>query len=67
MGRLYSEALDLPGVVGLSVATRPDCVANDVLDLIADISRNTYVWLELGLESMHDKTLQGKNMPQWIR
>ena len=65
--RLYREALDLPGVAGLSVATRPDCVANDVLDLIADISRNTYVWLELGLESMHDKTLQWVNRGHGLR
>lgn len=59
--RLYREALDVPGVVGLSVATRPDCVGDDVLDLIADISRSTYVWLELGLESMHEKTLRWVN------
>ena len=58
---LYREALDFPGVVGLSIATRPDCVADDVLDLIADISRDTYLWLELGLESMHDRTLQWVN------
>lgn len=59
--RLYREALDIPGVVGLSIATRPDCVPNEVLDLIADIARESYVWLEFGLESMHDKTLQWVN------
>ncbi len=59
--RLYREALDFPGVVGLSIATRPDCVPNEVLDLIADIARSTYVWLEIGLESMHDKTLRWVN------
>ena len=59
--RLYREALDFPGVVGLSVATRPDCVPDEVLDLLADLSRRTYLWLELGLESMHDKTLQWVN------
>ncbi|MBI4527682.1 MAG: TIGR01212 family radical SAM protein [Deltaproteobacteria bacterium] len=59
--RLYREALDIPGVVGLSIATRPDCVPDDVLDLITDIARQTYVWLELGLESMHEKTLQWVN------
>ena len=59
--RLYREALDCPGVVGLSVATRPDCVADEVLDLLEDISRHTYVWLELGLESMHEKTLRWVN------
>jgi uncharacterized protein len=59
--RLYREALDCPGVVGLSVATRPDCVPDEVLDLLEDISRRAYVWLELGLESMHEKTLQWVN------
>jgi len=59
--RLYREALDVPGVVGLSIATRPDCVPNDVLDLIAAISHHTYLWLEIGLESMHDKTLRWVN------
>ena len=65
--RLYREALEVPGVVGLSVATRPDCVSGDVLDLIADISRSTYLWLELGLESMHDKTLQWVNRGHGLR
>lgn len=59
--RLYRDALDYPEVVGLSVATRPDCVPNEVLDLIANIARHTYVWLELGLESMHEKTLRWVN------
>ena len=58
---LYREALACPGVVGLSVATRPDCVPDEVLDLLADISRQTYLWLELGLESMYDKTLRWVN------
>ncbi len=54
---LYREALNFPGVVGLAVATRPDCVPNDVLDLLAMLAKETYLWLELGLESMHDRTL----------
>jgi len=65
--RLYREALDVRGVVGLSIATRPDCAADDVLDLVADISRSTYLWLELGLESMHDKTLQWVNRGHGLR
>ncbi|MFQ5853355.1 MAG: TIGR01212 family radical SAM protein [Candidatus Binatia bacterium] len=65
--RLYREALDFPGVVGLSIATRPDCVPDEVLDLIADIARHTYVWLELGLESMHDKTLRWVNRGHGLR
>lgn len=59
--KLYREALDFPGVVGLSISTRPDCVPNDILRLIADVARDTYLWLELGLESMHDRTLRWVN------
>ncbi len=65
--RLYREALDLPGVVGLSVATRPDCLPEDALDLLADLNRQTYVWLELGLESMHEKTLRWVNRGHDLR
>src|SRR5918999_1099316 len=59
--KLYREALDYPDVVGLSISTRPDCVPNDVLELLTDLSRHTYLWLELGLESMHDRTLKWVN------
>jgi radical SAM protein (TIGR01212 family) len=59
--KLYREALDFPGVVGLSISTRPDCLPDDVLELIGDLARHTYLWLELGLESMHDRTLQWVN------
>ena len=58
---LYREALEFPGVVGLAIATRPDCVPNETLDLIQAISEETYLWLELGLESMHDRTLEWTN------
>lgn len=59
--KLYREALDFPGVVGLAIATRPDCVPDGILELLADLSRQTYLWLELGLESMHEKTLRWIN------
>ena len=65
--KLYREALDFPGVVGLAIATRPDCVPDEVLDLIADLARHTYLWLELGLESMYDKTLQWVNRGHGLR
>lgn len=61
LARLYLEALRFPEVVGLSIGTRPDCVPDEVLDLVADLARRTYVWLELGLESMHEKTLRWVN------
>jgi uncharacterized protein len=65
--KLYREALQFPGVVGLSIATRPDCLPNDVLDLIRDLSKHTYLWLELGLESMHDRTLAWVNRAHGLR
>jgi radical SAM protein (TIGR01212 family) len=59
--RLYLEALDFPGVVGIAVATRPDCLGDDVLDLLGRLSEQTYLWLEIGLESMYERTLQWVN------
>ncbi len=58
---LYEEALQTPGIVGLSVATRPDCLDPEVLDLLAGYARNYHIWLELGLQSAHDATLQRIN------
>lgn len=54
---LYDEALAVDDVVGLAVGTRPDCVPADVLDLLGEYHRKTYFWLELGLQSSHDRTL----------
>lgn len=54
---LYNEALAFPGVVGLSIGTRPDCLDDEVLDLLAGYAREHLVWLELGLQSAHDETL----------
>jgi radical SAM protein (TIGR01212 family) len=54
---LYQEALSFAPVVGLSVGTRPDCLGEAVLDLLAEINRERLVWLELGLQSAHDATL----------
>ncbi len=54
---LYDEALASDDIVGLSIGTRPDCVPDEVLDLLADYASRTYLWLELGLESGHDQTL----------
>jgi radical SAM protein (TIGR01212 family) len=54
---LYEEALAFPGVVGLSIGTRPDCLNHAILDLLAGYGRHHLVWLELGLQSAHDETL----------
>lgn len=59
---LYSSALAARGVIGLCVGTRPDCVPNAVLDLLAEYQeQGSEVWLELGLQSAFDETLQRVN------
>lgn len=59
---LYDEALAEPGVIGLSIGTRPDCVPPPVLDLLADYrARGHEVWLEPGLQSAFDATLERVN------
>lgn len=54
---LYDEALSVEGVVGLAIGTRPDCLQAEILDLLAEYHRRSYLWLELGLQSIHDQTL----------
>ncbi|MDP4289679.1 MAG: TIGR01212 family radical SAM protein [Bacteroidota bacterium] len=58
---IYDEALRFPGIMGLVIGTRPDCVNDEILDYIAEVSRSYYVILELGLESCYDKTLRRIN------
>lgn len=55
---LFEEAICYPGVVGLAIATRPDCLGEDVLKLLDDLNQKTFLWLELGLQSKWDKTAQ---------
>lgn len=59
--RCYREALAVPGVVGLSIGTRPDCLPEDVLALLARLNRETWLSLEIGVQSSHDRTLQRLN------
>jgi radical SAM protein (TIGR01212 family) len=56
--RLYAEATGFPDVVGLSIGTRPDCVPDEVLDLIASFVPRFDAWVEYGLQSAHDSTLR---------
>jgi radical SAM protein (TIGR01212 family) len=56
--RFYDEALAHPGVVGLSIGTRPDCINPEVLEMLSAYQDRYLVWLELGLQSAHDETLR---------
>ena len=55
---LYDEALSQDDIVGISVGTRPDCVPGEVLDLFEAYAEDRHVWLEYGLQSIHDRTLE---------
>jgi radical SAM protein (TIGR01212 family) len=57
----YEEALAHPQVVGLAIGTRPDCVPEEVLDLLAELSQRTWLVIEYGLQSVHDRSLA------WLR
>lgn len=52
----YYSVLDIDGVVGIAIATRPDCLPDEVLDLLEELSHKTYVWVELGLQTIHEDT-----------
>ncbi|TWI72470.1 hypothetical protein LZ24_01612 [Desulfobotulus alkaliphilus] len=55
---IWDEALSVEGVVGLAIGTRPDCVSEEVLDLLESyVKKGILVWIEYGLQSVHDKTL----------
>lgn len=54
--KLYDEALSVNGVVALAIGTRPDCLGEEVLDLLSYYNERTFLWLELGLQTIHDDT-----------
>ncbi len=55
--RLYCEALDNPGVVGLAIGTRPDCVDEKKIALLESLARDSFILVEYGLQSVYDRTL----------
>lgn len=58
---VYEEALSQSNVVGLAIATRPDCLPPDVLSLLAELNQKTYLWVELGLQTSSDQTAAAVN------
>lgn len=54
--KIFTEALADEEVVALSIGTRPDCLPEDVLDLLGRLNENKPVWVELGLQTIHEKT-----------
>lgn len=58
---LYDLPLEHPDVVGVAIGTRPDCVPDDVLDLLEELAGRTYLSVEYGMQTMHDKSLDWMN------
>ena len=54
--RIFAEAMAQPDVVALSIATRPDCLGQEVVELLSRLNRVKPVWVELGLQTVHEKT-----------
>jgi radical SAM protein (TIGR01212 family) len=59
--KLLDEALEVEGVIGLDVATRPDCLPDDIVELLKEYRDKTHFWLELGLQTTNDEVLKRVN------
>ena len=58
---LYTQALSHPDIAGISIATRPDCLPKECLDLLVDLQTqfpDKFIWVELGLQTMHEATAE---------
>ena len=58
---LYATALSFPGVVGIAIGTRPDCVTSEILEIVDRVTDGRMVWMEYGLQSANDQTLERIN------
>jgi radical SAM protein (TIGR01212 family) len=58
---LYYEALSLPNTVGLSIATRVDCLSDEIIGLLREINEKTFLTVELGLQTVHEETARRIN------
>ncbi|MFA9372532.1 MAG: TIGR01212 family radical SAM protein [Poseidonibacter sp.] len=71
---LYEKALSFDNVIGLSIGTRTDCVTDEILDYLKDLSKDKEIWIEYGIQSFYDETLEtinrgdsAENMRYWIK
>lgn len=59
LDKIYREALDEPSVIGISIATRPDCLGLDIIELLDTLNHDypdKFIWVELGLQTIHENT-----------
>ncbi|WP_457593384.1 TIGR01212 family radical SAM protein [Hydrogenimonas sp.] len=71
---LYEEALRQPGCIGLSIGTRSDSVTEEILDYLKELSKEKEIWVEYGIQSIYDETLEAinrghdsANVKEWIQ
>jgi radical SAM protein (TIGR01212 family) len=71
---LYSKALSFDDVVGLSIGTRTDCITDEILDYLEEVSKTKEIWVEYGIQSVYDETLEKinrghdfENIKKWIK
>lgn len=55
---LFEQAIRFPDMIGISIGTRPDCLPDDILDYLSDLNQRTYLTVELGVQTVHDRTAQ---------
>lgn len=65
--KIYETAIDHTDIVGLAVSTRPDCLERGTLNLLNELNKRTFIWLEFGLQSAHDKTLKLLNRGHTVK
>ena len=53
---VFEPVLEHPGIVGIAIATRPDCLQKEVLDYLSQLNQRTFLWVELGLQTIHEAT-----------
>ena len=56
--KIFTEAITHPDIVALSIGTRPDCLGDEVMELLYSLNRIKPVWVELGLQTIHERTAQ---------
>lgn len=55
---LFDQAMAVEDIVGIIIATRPDCLPEKVIEYLQELNKQTYLWLELGMQSIYDQTLE---------
>ncbi len=60
--KMFFESIDNRDVIGIAISTRPDCLNEEIIKILNEINRETFLWVELGLQSIHQKTMDRMNL-----